>query len=188
MMKNKRVLMVVGGLILVLVLVAGAFTAVRLLAKPEEVSGRGGAVQVFEDVIDDGSGPVTISTIVEPSPDLPQRQPETNGVFLRREDNSVFVGTGNVSVSVVVENGETTTSADHSGPEIEVVLTRDTVFYQDVTEVNREATESVERRIQQEVRQVDSMAELAGGSSISVWGERRGDRVIAEVVVFGEAG
>ncbi len=184
-MKQKRVWMIVGGLVLVTMLVAGAFTAVRLLAKPEQ-DAYGANVQVFEDEIDDGSGPVSITTIVEPSPDLPERQAEVSGVFLRREDNSVFVGTGNISVSVVVENGETTTAADHSGPEVEVVLTHDTLFYRDETDINLEAAESGERQIQQVVRPVDSLAELAEGASIGVWGERRGDRVIAEVVVFGE--
>ena len=186
-MKNKRVLVIVGGLILVLVLGAGAFTAVRLLAEPEQ-SDYGAGVQVFEDVIDDGSGPVSITTILEPSPDLPNREADVSGIFLRREDNSVFVGTGNISVSVMVEDGKPSTTTDHSGPEIEVVLTRDTVFYEDVTEISREAMESGEQHIQQEVRQVDELADLTKGASIGVWGERRGDRVIAEVVVYREEG
>jgi hypothetical protein len=185
MMKDKRVLMIVGGLVLVVVLVAGAFTAVRLLAKPAQ-SDYGPNVQVFEDVIDDGSGAVSITTIVEPSPDLPNQEMTTGGVFLRREDNSVFVGTGNVSVSVVVENGETSSAADHSGPEIEVVLTRDTVFYRDETDMNLEGAESGERRVQQILEQVDDLPELVKGDSMGVWGEQRGDRVIAAVIVFGE--
>ncbi len=185
-MKNKQIMMIVGGLVLVAVLVAGAFTAVRLLAKPAEAE-HAPNVKVFEDVMNDGNGPVTVTTIVEPSPDLPQRPSETSGVFVRREDNSLYVGTGSISVNVQVVNGETSVAADHSGPEVEVVLTHDTQFFRDETNASAEGiTESGERRLTQEIVPVDSMDEAGEGYSLEVWGEKSGDRVIAEIVVFGE--
>jgi len=96
------------------------------------------------------------------------------------------MGTGSTSVSIQVENGETSTAVDHSGPEVEVVVTGDTVFYEDVTKVSFEASESKEQTVQQEVRPVAQPSELTKGASMAVWGERRGDRIVATVVVFTE--
>ncbi|GJM42755.1 MAG: hypothetical protein DHS20C20_30370 [Ardenticatenaceae bacterium] len=183
---KRSVWIAIGLVALLAILGAGAFTAVQLLTAQDEPEIPAGA-QVFEDVYDDGSGnPVTVQTVILPAPELPTDGDSIGGVFLRQEDNSYFVGTGSTSVSIQVENGETSTAVDHSGPEIEVVVTGDTIFYEDITEVSFEASESKEQTVQQEVRQVDSPSELAQGASIAVWGERRGDRITAAVVVFAE--
>ena len=183
----KRSVWIAIGLVAVLaVLGAGVFTAVQLLTAQNDPDLPAGA-QVFEDVYDDGSGnPVTVQTVILPAPELPTAEFSAGGVFLRQEDNSYFVGTGSTSVSIQVENGETSTAVDHSGPEVEVVVTGDTIFYEDITKVSFEASESKEQTVQQEVRQVEQPAELAQGASIAVWGERRGDRITAAVVVFAE--
>lgn len=183
----KRSVWIGIGLVVVLaILGAGAFTAVQLLTAQDEPEIPAGA-QVFEDVYDDGSGnPVTVQTVILPAPELPTDGDSIGGVFLRQEDNSYFVGTGSTSVSIQVENGETSTAVDHSGPEIEVVVTGDTVFYEDITEVSFESSASKEQTLQQEVRQVDQPTGLAKGASFAVWGERRGDRMTATVVVFAE--
>ncbi|MCB8976020.1 MAG: hypothetical protein H6657_01155 [Ardenticatenaceae bacterium] len=175
------------GLVVVLaILGAGAFTAVQLLTAQDEPEIPAGA-QLFEDVYDDGSGnPVTVQTVILPAPELPTDEEGVGGIFLRQEDNSYFLGTGSTSVSIEVVNGETSTAVDHSGPEIEVVTTGDTVFYQDITEVSFESSESKEQTVQQEVRQVDPPSQLTKGASMMVWGERRGDRITATVVVFAE--
>ena len=143
------------GLVVVLaILGAGAFTAVQLLTAQNDPDVPAGA-QVFEDVYDDGSGnPVTVQTVILPAPELPTGEDGVGGVFLRQEDNSYFVGTGSTSVSIQVENGETSTAVDHSGPEVEVVVTGDTIFYEDITQVSFEASESKEQTVQQVVRQV----------------------------------
>ena len=182
---NKKIGLGIGIVVLVLLLAGGAFTAVQLLTA-QEPSGGGGQM-IFEDVIDDGSGnPVTITTIVDPSPDLPQEQPVASGIFLREEDSSYFLGTGDISIAAQTVNGETSISTDHSGPEVEVVVGRDTVFYKDVTEIDWNATESGERHLVQEVQQVDRPAEMVDVADITVWGEKNGDRVIASVIVFSE--
>jgi len=168
------------------ILVAGAFTVVRLLTAQNNPDVPAGA-QVFEDVYDDGSGnPVTVQTVILPAPELPTNEDGVGGVFLRQEDNSYFVGTGSTSVSIQVENGETSTAVDHSGPEVEVVVTGDTLFYEDITKVSFESSESKEQTVQQEVRQVDPPADFTKGASMMVWGERRGDRIVATVVIFAE--
>lgn len=181
---KKTILLVIGAIVLIALLAGGAFTAVQLMA--QDASPEEGGVMVFEDVIDNGSGPVTIRTIVEPSSLLPNEPAAAGGILTRREDNSLFIGTGSTSVNVEIIGGETSVSTDHSGPELEVVIGRDTVVYRDVTEVDLTATEDVERRLEQKIEPAELPEDLQNGTSITVWGTRSGDRITADVVVFGE--
>lgn len=176
------------GLVVLAILGAGSFTAVQLLTAQNDPDVPAGA-QVYEDVFDDGTGnPVTVKTVILPAPEIPTSEDGVGGVFLRQEDNSYFVGTGDSSVSVQVKNGEATTAVDHSGPEVEVVVTQDTIFYEDITEVSFASPEGEikEQTVQQVVRPVDPPSELAQGTSLLVWGDRRGDRMTATVIVFAE--
>ena len=184
----KRSLLIGLGLIgLLVVLGAGAFTAVRLLNPTEDNDLPSGA-QVFEDVYDDGTGnPVTVKTVILPAPELPDEEIAAGGVFVRQEDNSYYVGTGSTSVNINIVDGVPEVGVDHSGPEVEVVVNRDTIFYEDITEVGYESTESKEQTLQQVVRQVEQPSDLLGGASMTIWGERRGDRVVATVIAFSEA-
>ncbi|HYO26126.1 MAG TPA: hypothetical protein VEQ85_14380 [Lacipirellulaceae bacterium] len=88
--------------------------------------------------VNDGSGPVSVRISIVPAPELPDRQSDASGLFARREDNSLFVGTGNIEVGVEVDGatGERTFSATSSGPEVEVVVTGDTVIYRDDAEIS----------------------------------------------------
>ncbi|MDX1415079.1 MAG: hypothetical protein R3293_12860 [Candidatus Promineifilaceae bacterium] len=184
---NRNIVIV--GLILMVgfILVAGGFTAVRLMSAGDGERDLPAGAMVFEDVMDDGSGnPVTVKTVILPASELPQRPSEASGVLVKQEDNSYFVGTGSVSVSINVVNGETSTAVEHSGPEIEVVAQRDTQYYRDVTEVSFESAESKEQTLQQEVILVDQPAEMPSGANMQVWGEKRGDRVVADIIVYSE--
>jgi hypothetical protein len=185
---NRKTLFVIGGFVVVLLLAAGGVTAVRLLSAQTQAEQEDGAgVQVFEDVMDDGSGnPVTVKTIVQPAAELPDESASGAGVITRNGDSSIFIGTGSTSVNVVIENGEPTVATDFSGPELEAVLTRDTVFYRDETDLTLDFSQSGERVIQQKVRAVERPLTFPAGGSITVWGEKRGDRIVATVVVFGE--
>lgn len=182
----KRKVLAIGGLVgVVLIVAVGAFTAVQLIAAQRAAADLPPGAMVFEDVTDDGSGnPVTVKTIILPAVELPQRPSEAGGILKRQEDNSYFVGTGSVSVSVQVIDGESSTAVEHSGPEVEIVTNRDTQFYQDVTRVDFTASESKEQTLQQEIRLVDRPETMPDGAEMQVWGEKRGDRVIAEVIVF----
>jgi hypothetical protein len=73
------------------------------------------------------------------------------------------------------------------GPEIEVVVTRDTVIYSDETDIHGGelgSRESGEKTIQQVIKPVDSLDEIGPNTELQVWGERRGDRLVAEVLVY----
>ncbi|MCA9963455.1 MAG: hypothetical protein KC423_04400 [Anaerolineales bacterium] len=185
---NRNMWFVIGGIVVVLLLAAGGLTAVRLLSTQAQAEkDYGSGVQVFEDVMDDGSGnPVSVRTVVQPAAELPDESAVGGGVITRNGDSSVFIGTGSTSVNVVVENGEPTVTTDFSGPELEAVLTRDTLFYQDETDLTLDFSQSGERVVQQKVREVERPLTFPEGGSITVWGEKRGDRIVATVVVFGE--
>ena len=185
---NRKVLVGMGIVgLLVVILAGGAFTAVRLLSAQNRPSEAPSGAMVFEDVMDDGTGnPVTVKTMILPAPELPDRPSEAGGVLKRQEDNSYYVGTGSVSVSIEVVNGETSTAVEHSGPEVEVVVGHDTQFYRDVTKVDFSASESKEQTVTQELALVDQPQEMPDGATIQAWGEKSGDRVIADIIVFSE--
>ncbi|MCP4362363.1 MAG: hypothetical protein GY796_30525 [Chloroflexi bacterium] len=185
---NRKILAIAGIIVLVMVLAAGAYTAVNLTAaqdEPEDDLPAGS--MVFEDVMDDGTGnPVTVKTVILPAEALPKRPSEAGGVLVRQVDNSYFVGTGSISVNVSTVNGETSTAVDHSGPEIEAVTNHDTLFYRDVTDFSLTAAESKEQTFRQEIILVDQPEKMPDGATIQVWGNKSGDRIIADIIVYSE--
>ncbi len=184
---NRKTVGILIAALVVVVLAAGSVTAVNLLSNQNDAGDLPAGAMVFEDVTDDGTGnPVTVKTIILPAEELPSRPSEASGALLREEDNSYFVGTGSISVSVSTINGETSTAVEHSGPEIEVIANRDTQYFRDVTEVDFTASESKEQTLQQEVMLVDQPDVMPEGASMQVWGEKSGDRVIAETIVYSE--
>ena len=186
----KRSILIVAAVAIVAILAGAAYFATQMLFSPANSSpgaGGGNPVRVIEMAVDDGSGPVNIRTIVEPAPELPNRPAEAQGVYVRSEDNRLFVGTGNIELGVEVINGEAAVSLTSDGPEIEVIVTRNTVFYEEITDMEMEESssrKSGERRIQQELRAVDSIEAIGENTEIMAWGRQRGDRVTAEVLVF----
>lgn len=150
------------------------------------------AARVMESIIDDGSGPVTTRIEVLPSPDLPDRESDASGVFVRRLDNSFFVGTGNAELSVWIEQAQDgsiqpSVSLSSDGPEVEVVITRDTVLYLDVTEIPGQGGvpgKPGDHTIIQKVELIDTLDDLKGNAELQVWGTRRADRVVADILVY----
>ena len=148
--------------------------------------------RVMELVNDDGSGPVSSRITVVPSPDLPDSEADVGGVFVRRDDNSIFVGTGDVELNLEIEVTQSgavnpQVSLKHNGPVIEVVITHETDVYREETEVPGEGGRQLkggDHTVQQVVSPVDSLDELGKNTEVQVWGERRGDRVVADVFVY----
>ena len=186
----NRVGLIIGSVVLVAVLAGAAFVGARMLAASDQAAAGvpGGGGRVMQIINDDGSGPVALNIRIEPAPELPDRPAETAGLFVRRQDNSLIVGTGNITLDVEVDGatGEETVTTNHTGPEVEVVVSRDTVIYHDITEIDVEpsARQSGEMTVQQVVEPVDSLAEIGENTEVQAWGEKRGDRVVAEVLVY----
>jgi hypothetical protein len=117
-----------------------------------------------------------------PAPELPTTPPEVNGIFTRRDDNSLFVGTGAITFAIAAGPGEAPeSSSSYDGPEVEVVVTSQTQVYRDATFNAGPPSEGGE--IQQKVEPGD-IEEIGSDSALTVWGKKSGDRVIAEVLMY----
>ena len=158
-----------GGLLLLVLLVGAAFVGGRLLARqPQEgvaFSSSGENVHHF--------GPV------ERPEELPDEEPDVCGVVTRRDGNSLFLGTGSYSVGVG-EDG--VTEMDYDGPEVEVVVTHDTEIYEETIEMDFEA-DTMQRTLEPA-----TLDDIVQATSVQVWGEKRGDRVTARVLVYQSMG
>lgn len=197
-MSRQKILWGAVFVILLGVLAGGAYTAVQLLLPPTEsetaVSGGGG--RVMQSVMSlNGGPPVAVQTTLLPAPELPDEPSAAFGVLVSREDNTLLVGTGNidleVNIDVNADTGQESASLVPStdGPQVEVVITPDTLIYRDVTDLSMPPEQaSGEREIVQQVRLVSSAEEIAGNLELEIWGERRGDRIVATVLVYGPLG
>jgi hypothetical protein len=122
------------------------------------------------------------------APELPQMAPDVSGPMVRRQDNSVFLGTGRIQfeVSRGAPAGQQV-QIHYDGPVSEVVITRATKVYRDATQVNPSA-QDVERggmgEPVQEVLRPGSLDDLTTTSMVYVWGEKHGDRLVATALVY----
>ena len=119
------------------------------------------------------------------APELPTAAANVTGVFVRRQDNSIFVGTGNITGSKKAgTNGALQVAFSYDGPVMEVVVTTNTKIYKDVTFQNRPPNSaSGDTTIQQQVVP-GKLDEFRQNSIINVWGRKTGDRLIADVLLY----
>ncbi|WP_420631339.1 hypothetical protein [Candidatus Leptofilum sp.] len=196
---NKRTFLMRSMVFAVIILLAGgAYTAVQLLTPDDagETAVASGGGRVMQSISSQNGGPsVAVQTTILPAPELPDEPSAAFGILQSREDNTLLVGTGNIDLEVDVEvnpdtgQESTTLIPSTDGPVLEVVLTPDTILYRDVTDLSLQpGQESGEREIVQQVRLVDSSDDITGNLELEVWGERRGDRIIATVLVYGPLG
>ena len=186
----KRSVLVIGGILMLVLLLAGAaFVGGRLLDKEQPAGIAGGPIAVGEG----GGAPVSIEVQMEGAEELPDAPPDVVGTFARREDNSIFVNEASGGIAVSVNESEADAAGggivvSESGPDtaggrqIEIVVTGDTIVYKDVT--NLEGPPS-SRTIQQKVAP-GSIDEIGENSVVLAWGERRGDRLVTRVLVYSE--
>jgi len=180
--KSKRTGWIVGGVIASIVLLGGAaFVGGRLLnqaAPPPE--GKGGLV-----VSGGPDGAQRVSVQIEPSKDLPNTVPDVRGLFAERKDNSIFVTIGDKFMVQVDKNGTVKTQTDGNGDKLEVVVTSDAIIYKDVTQPPEPGAVPSDSKVQQQVAK-GSLDEIGSNSFVSAWGERRGDRLIAKVLLYSQ--
>lgn len=129
-----------------------------------------------------GEGGQTFELDITPAEELPKTEPESRGLFVERKDNSIFIGTGDVTVMVSAGQGdaEPAVDADYSGDKVEVVISNDTVIYRDATELDPENPGATV----QQVVELSTIDDITPQSSITVWGRKAGDRIIADIIVF----
>ena len=175
----RRILLVAGGMAVLVVLLAGAaFVAGRLWRAETPCDAPARA----SHVISSGGGAKGAAMIaeIESAAELPQRPPDTIGVFTRREDNRIFVSSGNEGIMYSLD-GEVTSAGDAT--EVEVVVTGETALYEDLTQEDLGAGLPSGQTIKQNL-EPGRVDEIGRNSVVMAWGEMRGERLVADILVY----
>ncbi len=181
---KKIFLITTGAVILILLLAGAAFVGGRLL-NGQGLQGLAG-----------GSGNLTLSGAggkgtrrynlddIQPAKELPQTPTDVRGLFDHRQDNSIFVGTGQVRMMVKKDSsGNVESSSSHDGPVVEVVITAQTTIYKDVTMQQFDGPPPEGQKVQQ-VIEPGTLDDVGQNSTITAWGRQTGDRFIVDVFVY----
>ena len=178
-MQNKRMILVMS--VLVLMVGAAAFIGGRML------NGKVGPLG-FGMLMGGGGDVMTISIQVTPAPELPTTKPETLGLFVERKDNSIILASVAMNAGgggVVIANGGGEAVAgspiDNNGPKVEVIISNETTIYLETTQPPSAPTAG-ETQVWQQTVAEGSLDDLTSQSSVTVWGRKTGDRVIAEIL------
>jgi hypothetical protein len=126
----------------------------------------------LRDMVDVAASGGAIIIHMETAEELPDTPSILFGIVDHCQDNSVFV-TQLPPLDQIIEQG-----AAEKGPVIEVVVVKDTIVYRDVT------SGSAKNGIVQGEVALGLVDEIEGGNLILVWGDQRGDRVVADVLAY----
>jgi hypothetical protein len=176
---------IIGGALVVFLALA-AFLGARLL-KPKMQAGPGGGGGIYlSSKGGPGGGAKSVSIHMIPAKELPQTKSSTSGLFVRRQDQSIFIGTGRISMMISKSaNGSSTPSGSYDGPVVEVVITHDTQVFQDITDMNpgNIADKGGTANVQQIVKP-GLLEDIGANSMVEVWGDKQGDRYVASTITF----
>ena len=174
-LKRKRTGLIIGVIVLIVLVGGAAFVGGRLLNQAVPAGGPGGMMI--------GGGPAGgqgVSVEMVPAKELPTAEPDAMGLFAERKDNSIYVTSGDKFMVRVDKNGVVDTQTEGNGDKLEVVVTSDTTIYKSMPP---DGIPPSGGKVQQQVAP-GSLDEIGTNSIVSAWGERRGDRVIARVLVY----
>jgi hypothetical protein len=141
--------------------------------------------QIEEGSYESGSSSQKLEIEIENAAELPDSEPDTGGFILEREDDTLLIGTGEPKISLKINNdGTPNISIDGTeGPSVEVVITHNTKIFEDVSDPTAMFSGESDS-FQQEVKLVDSLDDMTvNDATVMVWGTKRGERIIADVVV-----
>jgi hypothetical protein len=175
----KRAVLLTSGIILMVAALAGAaYIAGRLLQK-RMASDDTSAMAIGSD----GRTHYQIVDVdTERAKELPDRPSDLTGLLIRAENNSVYIGIGARRDFGFSATGSGDYDASDFDAIVEVVVTRGTEIYKDVTGLQGLGPGQKPGSIRQKVAPL-KLDELSGQGLIMAWGERRGDRLIADVVL-----
>jgi hypothetical protein len=181
---RKRIL-IVGGIIVIVLLLAGAAFVGGQLVSGQGVPGAGSAGWLSALTNQGGGSSQHVGIQSIPAKELPQTPADADGIFDHRKDNSIFVGTGQARIMVQPDpSGNVQASSSHAGPTVEVVVTPQTTVYRDATMEHFNGQHlSGDIKVQQ-VLEPGSLDEIGQNSFVTAWGRKTGDRIIADVLVY----
>jgi hypothetical protein len=195
-MKNAKWIIV--GIGLLMLLAGGAYFGAQALENREDAgetdvvdpNTNGGLSDMILDQGEEGlfansSSGQMIEIEIDNAAELPDREPETAGFILEREDDTLLIGTGEPKISLKInDDGTPNIGIDGTeGPSVEVVITHNTRVFEDVSDPTAMFSGESDA-FQQEVKLVDSLDDMTvNDATVMVWGTKRGERIIADVVV-----
>jgi hypothetical protein len=139
-----------------------------------------------DDPIDIGSGQMQkIAIEVNPAAELPESEEDAYGFVLRREDDRFLIGTGMPKMELQKNDDGTMNMVvtGTEGPSYEVVVTRDTQLFLDVSDMTALIDGEGGGSMQREVKPLDSLDDIDQDTQLQVWGTKRGERIVADVLV-----
>jgi hypothetical protein len=175
---DRRGRIVVSLGLLALLLTAGAFMAGRLLGEGAGNHGLGDGEKVR---IGSDDGKVTEVDFVR-AEELPEESADVVGAFVRRQDNSIFVDENDGSFAVAQNDDGTWSAANTTGKISEVVVTTEIAVYVDRTPETLD--EAVAEGVLRQILEPGSVEEIGELSFVRAWGEMRGDRLLARVLLY----
>ena len=114
---------------------------------------------------------------VTPAPEIPTTTPELSGLLVERKDKVVILQAVSFDAGSGWHLGDSNAPMDaSSGPQVEVVVTNETIIYRDDFEFNRDS-------IQQTVEET-TLDSIDAQMLITVWGRKNGERVIADILLM----
>jgi len=167
-----------GAVLLVLLLASGAFMAGRLLSARSDAAARDGGPMLQVSTAD---GQVVEAQWVK-AEEVPDRPPDIAGVFVRRLDNSFFVDETEGGLVLARGDDDSFRVANATGKISEIVVVAETLVYVDVTLDNIEAALS-DGKVYQRL-DPGSVEEIGAMSFVRAWGEMRGDRLAADMLIY----
>jgi len=198
---KKKVFIGFGAVLVVALLAGAAFMAARLLNTNANSGGPGLPLAGLGGP--GGSGKTSIQIQMTPAPELPTARADLIGQVTSIQDNSIFVsemskasGGGNMVIVGKDISGSGGSSNDSgpsteqaaptpSGPVTEVVVSQSTVIYRDTTmnSVPRPQPGSSTNMTVQQTVELTDVSSIAQDNLVQVWGQKRGDRLIADTIV-----
>jgi hypothetical protein len=174
----KRSILIAGSILaLVLILAGGAFVTGRLLGSSPAAAGEDG--QTIQ--IGMGDGPL-VEVVWVPAPECPASEPDVAGAYDRRQDNSLFINETEDGFRISQDDTGSFSITNTTGSIREVVVTGDTAVYVDLTNDNLDEALS-DGKLYQKLK-AGSIEEIGDLSYVRAWGEKRGDRLIASVLIY----
>ncbi len=166
---RKKILIGLGAVLGVVLLAGAVFVAVRLLNTIASANGPG---MPPAGLGGPGKGATVFMLKLTPAAELPVTHADLEGDVPNIQDNSIFVSNRpNTSVP--------------AGPVTEVVVSQKTKIYRDITldTVPTPQSGTTTNMGAQQVIEPADLASISDDSHVQVWGQKRGDRLNAEVIL-----
>jgi hypothetical protein len=114
--------------------------------------------------------------------ECPARDPDVAGAYASRQDNSIFVNETKDGFMISQDENGSFSITNTTGKIHEVVVTGETSVYVDST--NEQLDEALSDGKLYQKLGPGTIEEIADLSYVRAWGERRGDRLIASVLLY----